>query len=60
MTEEPVCNRILHAVDDYNTCSYHIMSFNCKGCFCVTPKMVDPGCGCDCHVKVALVRKISL
>ena len=45
-----VCNIVLHAIYDNALGSYHIMGFNCKGCFCVVPKIKDPGC--ECHDKV--------
>lgn len=32
------------------------MGFNCKGCFCVIPKIHDPGCDCGCNAKIVLLN----
>lgn len=44
-------------MNDMSICSYPIMGFNCKGCFCAVPKIRDAGCSCGCHGTVSIIEE---
>jgi len=57
---EFVCYISIQTMNDMSICSYPIMGFNCKGCFCVVPKIRDAGCSCGCHGTVSIIEEHSI